>query len=80
MEMDEDTRIALYCYLGFTYKEILCSLALNHHIVISLFILRERIIEKKYFFRRQRYTDILAIYDKLKPFGQCIIGCIDRFS
>ena len=77
--MDEDTTIALFCYLVFTHKEILCSLALNHHKVITLFILKREFLRKRDFFD-VKGTDILAIYDKLKPFGQCIIGCTDGFS
>ena len=50
MEIDEDTTIALYCYLGFTHKEILCFLALNHHIVISLLILKRGFLRKRDFF------------------------------
>ena len=153
MKMDIDAAIALYFDLGFTHKEILCALALNHHTVISLRTLK-RNLKKRGLFRRQRYTDILEVasflsvqisesgrmhgyrwmhrkcvsagkivtrdevytlmkaldpdgiqirrkgrllrrqyfskgpnylwhvdsYDKLKPFGLCINGCIDGFS
>lgn len=151
--MDRDSAAELYFRLGFSYKEILCALAVNHRIVISLRTLK-RLLSGQHLFRRKHYTDIYEVaifineqlrgsgcmhgyrwmhrkclhsgmtvsrdivyrlmqildpngieirkkgrlkrrqyfakgpnylwhvdsYDKLKPFGLCINGCIDGFS
>ena len=151
--MDCNTAAAIYFHMGFSYKEILCSLAVNHGIIISLRTLK-RLLSRQNLFRRKQYTDIIDValfiykqlrgsgcmhgyrwmhqkcvqkgmtisrtmvyilmqildpegietrrkgrlkrrqyfakgpnylwhvdsYDKLKPFGLCISGCIDGFS
>lgn len=49
-----------YSNLGFSYNEILCALAVNHHIIISLRNLK-RILGRLNLLRRKGYTDVLEV-------------------
>ena len=51
--MDRDTAVALYFRMGLNYREIMCALAANHRIIISL--------SSQHLFRRKYYTDVLDI-------------------
>ena len=74
--MDVETATALYFHMGFSYKEILCALAVNHRIVISLRSLK-RLLSRQNLFRRKNYTDVLEvaifIYQQLRGSG-CMHG------
>ena len=58
MELNAVTR--LYFHLGLNYEEILCSLAINHGIIISLRTLKRRLSEMG-LFRRKYVSDILEV-------------------
>ena len=58
--MDRDTAVALYFRMGLNYREIMCALAANHRIIISLRTLK-RCLRSQHLFRRKYYTDVLDI-------------------
>jgi len=58
--MDVETAPALYFHMGFSYKEIICALAVNHRIVISLRSLK-RLLSRQNLFWRKNYTDVLEV-------------------
>ena len=51
---------ALYFRMGLNYREIMCALAANHRIIISLRTLK-RSLRSQHLFRRKYYTDVLDI-------------------
>ena len=57
--MDQDI-ISKYYYLGFSYKDILGALAINHRIFISLRTLKRRLCGQR-LFRRKHLTDVLDV-------------------
>ena len=72
--MDRPEIIKLYFQLGFSQKEILMCLAMNHGIVISQRHLR-RLLRKYKLYRRKEYSDILRvtmfIEEELQTSAQC---------
>ena len=58
--MDHQHIISMYFYLGLSYKEILCALAFNHRLIISLRTLKKRLRGQR-LFRRKYLTDILDV-------------------
>lgn len=74
--MDWDAEAALYFHMGFSHLQILCALAVNHRVVISLRTLK-RSLSRQNLFRRKHYTDLielaLFIYDQLRGSG-CMHG------
>ena len=72
--MDRPKIIKLYFQLGFSQKEILMCLAMNHGIVISQRHLR-RLLRKYKLYRRKEYSDILRvtmfIEEELQTSAQC---------
>ena len=68
--MERDLLIQVYFHLGLKYREILCSLAANHMIIISIRTLK-REFSKFGLFRRKHKSDLLdvAIVDILTNQG-----------
>ena len=70
--MDRDTAVALYFRMSLNYREIMCALAANHRIIISLRTLK-RSLRSQHLFRRKYYTDVLDIArfvsDQLREYG-----------
>ena len=58
--MERDLLIQVYFQLGLNYREILCSLAANHRIIISMRTLK-RELSKLGLFRRKHKSDLLDV-------------------
>ena len=52
--------VHMYFEIGFSHQEILCALAINHTVVISLRTLK-RILRRERLYRRKYYSNILDI-------------------